>query len=68
MSDAQTDERRAYYKHALEEAQAKLDAYGGDYAGRHDLSKQVQHLWNAYAGAGGNWADLSHVKAKRRKK
>jgi hypothetical protein len=68
MGDAQTDERRAYYKKALEEAQAKLDAYSGDDNGRHDLSKQVQHLWNAYAGAVGNWADLSHVKAKRRKK
>ena len=68
MSDAQNNERRAYYKHALEEAQATLDAYSGDHNGRHDLSKQVQHLWNACAGAGGNWADLSHVKAKRRKK
>jgi hypothetical protein len=45
MGDAQTDERRAYYKKALEEAQAKLDAYSGDDNGRHDLSKQVQHLW-----------------------
>jgi hypothetical protein len=68
MSDAQTNERRAYYKRALEHAQAQLDNYTGDHNGRHDLSKQVQHLWNAYAGAGGNWADLSHVKAKRRKK
>jgi hypothetical protein len=56
MSDAQTIERRAYSKKAL------------DVNGRHDLSKQVQHLWNACAGAGGNWADLSHVKAKRSKK
>jgi hypothetical protein len=43
MSDAQTNERRAYYKKALEEAQAKLDAYSGDDNERHDLSKQVQH-------------------------
>ena len=34
MSDAQNNERRAYYKHALEEAQAKLDAYSGDHNGR----------------------------------
>ena len=27
MSDAQTNERRAYYKRALEHAQAKLDSY-----------------------------------------
>jgi hypothetical protein len=62
VSDAQTNERRAYYKAALEAAQAKLDAYDGDYAGRHDLSKQVGHLWNAYASHGGAWADLAHVK------
>jgi hypothetical protein len=68
MSNAQTDEQRAHYKRALEHAQAQLDNYTGDHNGRHDLSKRVQHLWNAYAGAGGNWADLSHVKAKRRKK
>ena len=68
MSDAENNERRAHYKHALEEAQAKLDAYSGDHNGRHVLSKQVQHLWNACACAGGNWADLLHVKAKRRKK
>jgi hypothetical protein len=42
MSDAQNNERRAYYKHALEEAQAKLDAYSADHNGRHDLSKQVR--------------------------
>jgi hypothetical protein len=68
MSDAQTNERRVHYRHALEEAQRKLDAYSGNDNGRKDLSRQVGHLWLSYAVADGNWANLSHVKAKRRKK
>jgi hypothetical protein len=63
VSNAQNDDLRAYYKRALEAAQARLDAHdGSDVSGRHDLSKQVQRLWNAYASHGGNWRDLEHVK------
>jgi hypothetical protein len=68
MSDAQKNELREYLKRAVEHAQANLDNYSGDHAGKLDLSRQVGNLWNQYHAAGGNWADLSHVKAKRRKK
>jgi hypothetical protein len=65
MGDAQNDERRRYLKRALEHAQQELDSYVGDDNGKADRSRQVQHLWNAYAGAGGNWRDLKHVVQAR---
>jgi hypothetical protein len=62
MSDAITDARRSYLKAALEAKQALLDSYAGDDNGRKDLSRECQRLWEAFAGAGGAWADLAHVR------
>jgi hypothetical protein len=68
VSNEEIRERRLYLKRALEEAQSLLDSYTGDTNGRHDLSKRIGLLWNAYAGCGGNWRDLENVRRKQRAK
>ena len=64
---------RSIYEEARDVARAlaKTEAFEQS---RHDRNRvemlfaHLKRIFRAYAGAGGNWADLSHVKAKRRKK
>jgi hypothetical protein len=55
MSNEETRERREYLRRAIEHAQKRPDEHRenhpGDVAGAHDISKQIGHLWNAYAAA-----------------